>query len=100
MLKFEQVKFQVAKRNNHSLNEYQFCLNISLVYSDKIFNNIGCTPVFRFIVGAGFNASADNWWLRSPNSSNSNNARNVNNNGNINNNNVYGAWCGVRADIP
>ncbi len=31
--------------------------------------------------------SATNWWLRSPNTNNSNNALNVNTNGNWNNNN-------------
>lgn len=31
---------------------------------------------------------ARNWWLRSPNTGNSNNARNVNTSGNVNNNNA------------
>ncbi|MFA6729006.1 MAG: DUF6273 domain-containing protein [Prevotella sp.] len=34
---------------------------------------------------------AVNWWLRSPNSGNTNNAYNVNTNGTLNNNNVYNA---------
>lgn len=46
--------------------------------------------------------SANNWWLRSPNASNSNNFCYVNSNGNVNNNNAnnsngavfgfYGLW--------
>lgn len=42
-------------------------------------------------------ASATNWWLRSPNASNSNNFCYVNNNGNVNNNNAdnsYGVCFG------
>lgn len=33
-------------------------------------------------------SSADNWWLRSANSDNSNNVGNVNSNGNVNNDNA------------
>ena len=33
--------------------------------------------------------SATNWWLRSPNTNNTNNAWNVNNDGSYNNNNTY-----------
>lgn len=39
--------------------------------------------------------SATNWWLRSPNTNNSNNALNVNTNGNWNNNNCSNSY-GVR----
>lgn len=35
-----------------------------------------------------YSRSANNWWLRSPNSGNSNNVCNVNSNGNANNNNA------------
>lgn len=36
----------------------------------------------------GMTYSATNWWLRSPNTNNTNNAWNVNTNGDSNNNNV------------
>lgn len=40
-------------------------------------------------------SSATNWWLRSPNTNNTNNAWNVNSNGNYNNNNCSNSY-GVR----
>lgn len=44
-------------------------------------------------------AFASNWWLRSPNSNNSNNARYVNDNGNVGNDNVNNSNNGVRPDL-
>ena len=41
--------------------------------------------------------SPRNWWLRSPNVSNSNNVRNVNTSGSLNNNNANNAY-GVAPD--
>lgn len=38
---------------------------------------------------------ATNWWLRSPNTNNTNNAWNVNSNGNYNNNNCTNSY-GIR----
>lgn len=38
--------------------------------------------------------SANNWWLRSPNVSNSNNFRYINSTGNVNNNSAH-ITCGV-----
>ena len=36
--------------------------------------------------------SANNWWLRSPNVSNSTNFRYINSTGNVNNNNANNSW--------
>ncbi|MBQ6404289.1 MAG: hypothetical protein IJI27_10325 [Oscillospiraceae bacterium] len=41
--------------------------------------------------GVRFSGTAANWWLRSPNASNTTNFQNVNNNGNSNNNNASNA---------
>ena len=46
------------------------------------FNFIGYAPQVRR------GGSAVNWWLRSPNTTNSTNFRNINTTGNVNNNNA------------
>jgi hypothetical protein len=42
--------------------------------------------------------SAWNWWLRTPNSGNSNNVRNVNTDGSLNNNNAFNGNNGLAPD--
>lgn len=44
-------------------------------------------------------SAAWNWWLRTPNSGNSNNVRNVNTDGSLNNNNAYNGNNGVAPDL-
>ena len=49
---------------------------------------------------SSFNVSSGwYWWLRTPNSGNSNNARNVNTDGSLSNNNAYNGNNGVAPDL-